>query len=231
VVLNTSDYKQKISSLLEDPAYRKLAKDPTDAIEQKTTSLRRKSSLTEETRRQLSPAGSRPPGMYGLPKIHKDGVPLRPIVSNIGAPTYQLSKHLSSGHLNQLTVKTAHHVKNSFHFTEILKSLQIKPGDLMVSFDVVSLYTEVPVEESLTLLTQNINNEILALYKHVLTSTYFCIEGQFYNQMDGVAMGSPLSPVIANFYMEDFKRKATKKDLTVGIPEINLFLISSRMQF
>jgi len=147
-VLNTSDYKQKIS-LLEDPAYRKLAKDPTHSIERKTTSLLRKSSLPEETRRRLSPASSRPPRTYGLPKIHKDGVPLRPIVSNIGAPTYQISKHLS-GLLNQLTGKTSHHVKKSFHFTEILKSLQIKPGHLMVSFDVVSLFTKVPVEESLT---------------------------------------------------------------------------------
>ena len=93
MILNTSDYKQKISYLLEDPAYRKLAKDPKDAIERKTTLLLKKSSLTEETRRQLCPAGSRPPRMYGLPKIHKEGIPLRPTVSNIGAPTYQLAKH------------------------------------------------------------------------------------------------------------------------------------------
>jgi hypothetical protein len=64
---------------------------------------------------------------------------------------------------------------------------------------------------SLTLLSQHFNNEILALYKHVLTSTYFCIDSQFYEQTEGVAMGSPLSPVIANFYMEDFKRKGIAK--------------------
>jgi len=52
---------------------------------------------------------------------------------------------------------------------------------------------------------------IVALYKHVLTPTYFCANGQFYEQTDGVAMGSPLSPVIANFYMEDFDMKAIKK--------------------
>jgi hypothetical protein len=96
--------------------------------------------------------------MYRLPKIHKEGVPLRPFVSNIGAPTYQLSKHLS-GLLNKLTGKTAHHVKNSFHFIEILKSLQNKLCDLMVSFNVVPLFTKVPVEESITLLTQHFNNE------------------------------------------------------------------------
>jgi len=50
VVLNTSDYKQKISSLLEDSAYRTLIKDPTDSIERKPILLLKKSSLTEETR-------------------------------------------------------------------------------------------------------------------------------------------------------------------------------------
>jgi len=173
VVLNTSDYKLKISSLLQDPAYRKLTKDPTDSIERKTTALLKKSSLTEETRRQMGPAGSRPPRLYGLPKMHKEVVSLRPIVSNIGAPTYQLSKHLS-GFLNQHTGKTAHHVKNSFHFTSILQSLKIKPGDLMVGFDVVSLFTKVPVEESLTLLSQHVNKDILALYKHANIHLLLC---------------------------------------------------------
>jgi hypothetical protein len=42
VVLNTTDYKQKISTLLEDPAYRRLAKDPTTTIERKTTLLLKK---------------------------------------------------------------------------------------------------------------------------------------------------------------------------------------------
>jgi len=76
---------------------------------------------------------------------------------------------------------------------------------------VVSLFTKVPVEESLTLLRQNFKEEILALYKHVLTSNYFCVDSQFYEQTDGVAMGSPLYLVIANFYMEDFEMKAIEK--------------------
>jgi retron-type reverse transcriptase len=78
----------------------------------------------------------------------------------------------------------------------------------MVSFDVVSLFTKVPVKESLTVLSQHFKDEVLALYKHVLTSTYFCVDGQFYEQTDGLAMDSPLSPVISNFYMENFEIEA-----------------------
>jgi hypothetical protein len=48
----------------------------------------------------------------------------------------------------------------------------------MVKFDVVSLFTKVPVEDSLSLLSHHFTDDILALLKLVLTSTYFCVNGQ-----------------------------------------------------
>jgi hypothetical protein len=98
-------------------------------------------------------------------------------------------------------------VKNSFQFVEIFESLRVQLEDLMVSFDVVSLFTNVPIVDSLELLSHHFEDDVLALFKHILTSTYFCSDGHFYEQTDGVAMGSPLSPVIANFFMEDFEKK------------------------
>ncbi|XP_023723162.1 uncharacterized protein LOC111873027, partial [Cryptotermes secundus] len=61
VVLDTSDYNRKIAAVLEDKAYRKLKKDPTDAIERKTVLLLKKSPIAEEVCQQLRPQGSRPP--------------------------------------------------------------------------------------------------------------------------------------------------------------------------
>ena len=136
--------------------------------------------LMEDIYKRLNPSGSRP-RLYGLPKIHKEGVPLRPIVSNIGAPTYQLSKYLA-GILGLFTGNTKHHVKNSFQFIQTLKSFKIKPDELMVSFDVVSLFTNVPIEDSLKLLKQHFDEEILALFKHTLTSTYFCFTATTMNK-------------------------------------------------
>jgi len=81
----------------------------------------------------------------------------------------------------------------------------------MVSFDVVFLFTSVLTVDSLELLSHHFEDDALALFKHVPTSTYFCIHGQFYKQMEGVAMGSPLSPVIVNFFMEDFEKKAIEQ--------------------
>jgi len=78
----------------------------------------------------------------------------------------------------------------------------------MVSFDIVSLFTNVPIGNALEWLSPHVNNDILDLFQHALTSTYFCFDGQYYEQTDGVAMGSPLSPVIANFDMEKFENEA-----------------------
>jgi hypothetical protein len=65
--------------------------------------------------------------------------------------------------------------------------------------------------DSLDLLSHHFEDDVLALFKHVLTSTYFWFDGQFNKQTDGVAMGSPLPPVIANFFMDDFEKEAIEQ--------------------
>jgi hypothetical protein len=75
----------------------------------------------------------------------------------------------------------------------------------MVSFDIVSLFTKVPIKETMELLGRQFE-DVLGLFRHVLITSYFTFNGQFYGQTDGVAMGSPISPAIANFYMEDYEK-------------------------
>jgi hypothetical protein len=58
------------------------------------------------------------------------------------------------------------------------------------------------------LLGQHFEEDKLRLLRHVLPTSYFSFNGQLYGQIDGVAVGSPLSPVIANFYKEDFEKAA-----------------------
>jgi hypothetical protein len=88
---------------------------------------------------------------------------------------------------------------------EFINTLRAGPRDILVSFDVVSLFTMVPIEEALRLLSRHIVETILRLFSHVLTFSFFSFNGKFYKQTDGVAMGSPLSSVIANYFMGCFK--------------------------
>ncbi|CAK1588884.1 unnamed protein product [Parnassius mnemosyne] len=83
----------------------------------------------------------------------------------------------------------------------------------MVSFDVQSLFTCLPVEDCISIVTRKLaeNNmpaEYAVLLRHCLTSGYLLWKEQFYKQVDGVAMGSPVSPIVADIFMEDFEEKA-----------------------
>jgi len=103
----------------------------------------------------------------------------------------------------------------------------------MVSFKVVSLFTKVQIVDSLELLSHQFEDDMLALFKLVLTSTYFCFDGQFYEQIDGVAMGSPLSLVITNFFMENFEKaieQATHKPVCWFMYVGDTFVIWARGQ-
>ncbi len=83
---------------------------------------------------RLRPTGCRPPLLYGLPKIHKLGIPLRPIVSCIGSPSYNLSKSISKM-ISPLFGKTQSYIKNSTHFMQTVNSVCLRSDKMMVSFD------------------------------------------------------------------------------------------------
>nr|XP_060617816.1 uncharacterized protein LOC132767173 [Anolis sagrei ordinatus] len=104
--------------------------------------------------------------------------------------------------------ETRDYIKDSAHFIEKISNLKLNTNDKLISFDVVSLFTMVPVADTMALINQRFPEDITALFHHCLTTSYFQWDNEFYEQKDGVAMGSPLSPVIANFYMEHFEEQA-----------------------
>lgn len=86
----------KMNRILEDDTYRLLKEDPTSKLGIKAIralkELERKGYISNKERKYHSPQCSTPPQIYGLPKTNKDGMPLGPIVSAIGSPTYQLAQ-------------------------------------------------------------------------------------------------------------------------------------------
>ena len=97
---------------------------------------------------------------------------------------------------------------------------RIQENEVMVSFDLESLFTNVPIEGAVKAALCKLENDpgladrinltptqIADLLNFVLRSTYFQYNGSIYNyeQKDGAAMGSPVSTVIANLYMEEFE--------------------------
>ena len=132
-----------------------------------------------------------------MPINHKVGAPLRPILNIIGSLTYQLAKFLAKN-IKSLASHTFSYIKDSSHFVNDIKDIHVDETEIMVSFDVVSLYTKVPVEEAIKIISNITNDETTNMVKICLKSTYFTFQNKFYEQIDGVEMGSPLSPTVAN---------------------------------
>jgi hypothetical protein len=217
VVMDEENYRLKMNKLLDDPAYVTTKQDPTVYLEKKTRSLILDvSSIDDKIKRLLIPRekSSRVPRLYGLPKIHKKDIPLRPIVSAVKSPTQALARYLAKI-LQPLTEVIPSYVKNSSHFVNRLQDFKIDHEDIMVSFDVVSLFTRVPVNEVMTFLDSNdlVPKYVVELTKHCMASTYFIYDKKFYKQISGAPMGSPLSPVVANLFMQEFETKAISSSI------------------
>ena len=213
VLMKTEEYNMKIMQLLNDSPYEEIKTNPIRKVERKTSALIKESnSIPESTKYRLRPTSSWTPKFYGLPKIHKTGVPLRPIVSAINSPTHPLARYLTSC-LQTLTENNFSNIKNSYHFIEILQGIRLQDNDILVSFDVTSLFTNIPIEETISIIRDklkilNLPEEWADLTEHCLRNTFFQYKDRFYIQKDGAAMGSPLSPLVANIFMEAFETEA-----------------------
>ena len=78
-------------------------------------------------------------------KINKPQIPLRPIVSFVDSRMYNLSSYLANI-LEPLVGNTICHVKNSYKFANFIKDIKLMDDEELVSFDVVSLFTNIPVD-------------------------------------------------------------------------------------
>ena len=142
-----------------------------------------------------------------LPKIHKEGVPLIPIVNTIGSPTYELAKYVAKI-LSPLVGNTESFIKDSSEFVKLIKTEKIEPDDMILSFDVVYLFMKIPLNEAIQVIKEANDLNTTMLAEVCLRSTFFSFQGEFYEQTTGVAMGSPLSPIVANLFMEKFEKEA-----------------------
>jgi len=107
-------------------------------------------------------------------------------------------------------------VTDTFEFVNKVQSLKINRGDILVSYDVTSLFTNVPLDATIQILadkafsddwfnkTHELNlsrDQVIELLNAASKNQLFQYNGNLYEQTDGVAMGSPLGPLFANVFM------------------------------
>ena len=224
VVMDRQDYINKANHLLNQNTYKVITKDPTNTIKNKLINIlktiKTKSGLGTNTYKSMYPTGCVPPKFYGLPKIHKPDTPLRPIVSSCGSVTYGVAKELAKI-LKPLVGKSPHHIHSTQDFVEQAKHFKLESGECLSSYDVSALFTSVPIDPALNIIKDLLVKDttlkertvmevgdIILLLEFCLKHTYFSFQGQFYEEVEGAAMGSPVSPIVVNLYMEYLEQKA-----------------------
>ena len=156
------------------------------------------------------------PRVYGLPKIHKSDRPLRTIVSFINSLTYNLSKHFASL-LSPLVGHSPSVVKDSGDLTSFVSSVVLASDKVLVSFDVVLLFTKIPTKLAIDVAHHRLEKDdrttltienIIVLLDLCLKAIYLMYRGCYYQQIFGTAMGPTVSVTVASLVMEEIEEQA-----------------------
>ena len=173
-----------------------------------------KNKFTEREYKQIYPTGSKPSAFYGNAKVHKlrkgEGLrklALTPFVSNVGTATYNTAKYLAD--ILVPLGKSDYTFIYTTDFTNRLKQERTPKEYKIISFYVKGLFTNDALDDTISIIltkiydegkiekniSRNVMKELLLLCtKHV----HFTFNGDIYIQLDGVTMGSPLGPFLAN---------------------------------
>ena len=231
-LMKSETYNQKLDEITSLPQFqkeqqkRKNEKHPIMKEEERITNTLKKmkdrKQITELLFDKLKPVGSQPPRLYGLAKVHKTGLPLRPVLSMPGSAYYRTAKQVADW---LSVVKECQTNSSTKSISDSLKEIHMADDEELISFDVSSLYTNVPVQEAINhcaeLLYSGRYNKPPVSKETFIQLTNMCscnvlmlTHDGFYRQTDGLAMGSPPAPNLANGWLSKFDEKV-KDDATL----------------
>lgn len=211
VIMNKEDYTRRVHDFLNENNF---IEKSTKFVNEYNKNF--KSTLAEfgptvcESWRTLVPMNFNIPRLYGLPKIHKDNIPIRPVVSFCGSLAYKTSQFLCKFLTENLNFQSVYSVKNSLDLINKIKDVKLEHNTLLASFDVKNLFTTVPLPQTLQVfknlliqsdLPDEICNAVYRLTKLCLEQNFFVFDGKIYSQEDGLSMGNGLSPLFAEIFM------------------------------
>lgn len=175
--------------------------------------------------------GSDPPRnrqFYLLPKIHKDPLtwtvpyvvpPGRPIVSDCNSVTYNISLYIDS-FLGPLSCRHPSYLKDTYHFIDTIRLMNLPTNALLFTIDIDSLYTNIDTDMGLRAVqhvfdkypdNNRPDSELLQLLEICLKNNDFEFNNKQYLQVSGTAMGHRYAPSYANIYMSEWEREALEK--------------------
>lgn len=218
VLMYKEDYVKLTLDLIDnDSSYVKLNRDPTNTIQTKCNSLVKSlfdNGLIDETlKKKLTCYNGTAPKFYTLPKIHKPILSVRPIVASISSPTNHLSAFITNILTSAYDRENTYHIKDSFEVNDKFNRTYIPTDYIIASLDVVSLFSNVYLEIVLEVLNKKWSSianfcslpkdTFINLITFLFNNTFFNFDNKFYKQTFGTPMGAKISPILADYVMDD----------------------------
>lgn len=221
VILDRDDYIRRVGAMLQNDAFvlvdRPEAKLNTWMREARSTVQSCNTIMELRERANVRQSNYQFPRLYALPKIHKPGeLKFRPISSDIQSPNYKIAKWLCAK-FKRFQQPRGFSVTNTYEFINKMRYYKFKQNEIMVSFDIESMYTNISVgeaEQSIKLWLESIGtsnkkvSEYMQLVHLCLNTCYFRFNNKVYKQVNSLAMGNPLSAFAANCFMSYFETRA-----------------------
>ncbi|XP_046466612.1 uncharacterized protein [Neodiprion pinetum] len=223
--MNKQMYEDKMLQQLSNNNSCKVVRyDLTCTLQQEvkklTTDWSKSKLISDQLRRQIAKTDCLPPRAYGLPKIHKPDTPVRIIVSFTDSPTINLARFLSKSIGNNI-VPPLSRVRDSFALVNAIRDFRLPPDHILVSLDVVSLFTTVPQDLAINAVKQRWHqlvdkipvplNELLKALHICFKAAIFKFNHNIYAQTYGLPMGSPLSPILSDLVLDDLEQYCLNK--------------------
>ena len=258
-VMEKNVYQQKLDHIISLPQFekvlptRKNEKHPVLKEQERVVdilkTMKENGEIDDILFNSMKPRGSQPARLYGLAKVHKEGVPMRPVLSMPGSAYHRVALKVTEW----LSVVEECKINSSTNsISQSLGSIQLDEHEVVVSFDVTSLYTNVPVREAIDVCSDYLFSGKYKLppvskatFKSLLEiaacDVLMLTHDGYYRQKDGLAMGSPPAPPLANGwlytydprirddaklysrYMDDIIRTIHKNNIDRKLEEINSF--------
>jgi hypothetical protein len=163
------------------------------------------------------------PEIHGTIKLHKDNIPIRPIVNWKNSPGYKLAQLVTSTLSTTLQLPYAFNINNTLSLMQSLNNIEINSNTKLCSFDIANMYTNIPTTELTTIIkeilktnyqiSEGYKNELLSLTNCILELNYIQFNKQFYQQTNGLAMGAPTSAIFAEIYLQHIEHTIIYKIL------------------
>lgn len=216
--IDVKEYELKVSSYMSDKIlFEELYDNPiTEIIEKEKyfISILRENPKTKDLVGIFEPNTLNLAKFYGTLKHHKSGHALRPIISTIGSPGYALGKTINLM-LKNIFPPSARHIQDIRSFKAEIDNLKIGPQHRLVSFDVVSMYTNIAPDLVLQIINKSIhkfkliydlpNVFVLRALTYVLkeTTIFQTNEGKIFNMKTGLPMGGPISAICSRIVIDE----------------------------